>query len=242
MHFDWPEPTEFPALSGDEVHAWAVPLDRGRESSTELEVVLSPSERERADGFALEKPRHAFMASRAALRTLLGRYLDLSPKLVPIVVDQNGKPRLAGGDLHFNLAHSAGLTLIGVTRGCEIGIDVEHVRPVDRVHEIAARNFHPAEQAAIRAATDDELPTVFMQLWTRKEAVLKAVGIGLGFPLDVFETVSPITTGGLVELPALASLPATRCWLRDVDPCRNYSAAVATLERRQPPMGFTYSL
>ena len=247
MQLNWPKPSEVPTLSSDGVHIWAVPLDRVRASATNFDNALSPDERARAAGLALESPRQVFVASRAALRSMLGRYLDLSPNRVPIVTDPGGKPRLAGGDLRFNLAHSGNLTLIAVTRGCEIGVDVEFLRSVDRSHEIAARNFHAAELAAVLAADDNEndnaeLPAVFLRCWTRKEAVLKAVGVGLGYPLDAFETLTQANDGDWVDLPARASDPAVRCWLQDVRPCRDYAAAVATLEPRQPPLGFTYSL
>jgi 4'-phosphopantetheinyl transferase len=169
---------------------------------------------------------------------LLGRYLDLPPSVVPIAIDPNGKPRVADGDLRFNLAHSGDVTLVAVTRGCEIGVDVELLRSIDYAREIAARSFHPAELAAIRAASAAQLPALFMRLWTRKEAVLKAVGAGLGYPLDAFD----VRGDDWVTLPACASLPDTCCWLQDMLPCRDYLAAVATLEFRQPPQGFTYSL
>jgi len=243
MHLHWSEPSEFPTLSADEVHVWAVPLDQPRASSMELERALSPDERVRADDFALDKPRHAFTASRAALRTLLGRYLGLSPNTVPIAIDPHGKLRLAAGDLCFNLAHSAELTLIAVTRGCEVGVDLERVRPVRHAYEIAARNFHPSEQAAIRTADATELPAAFMRIWTRKEAVLKAVGSGLRYPLGAFETLTQATVGSWLHLPGqAASLPAVRCWLQNVHPSDNYLAALATLQRRPLPLGFTYSL
>jgi len=242
MNPNWPEPSAFPTLSGDAVHVWAVPLDRSWASAPELSHVLSPDERARANDFALREPRQVFVASRAALRSLLGRYLHLPPEHVQIVLEPIGKPRLGGGEFHFNLAHSGNLALIAATRGCEIGVDVELVRAVDPAHEIAARNFHPAEQAAIRAEGAAELPAVFMRLWTRKEAVLKAVGAGLGFPLDAFETVTQARDGGWVSLSACSSSPDVRCWLHDIRPCGDCLAAVATLERRQPPLGFTYSL
>jgi hypothetical protein len=61
-------------------------------------------------------------------------------------------------------------------------------------------------------------------------------------PLDEIETLTHENDGGRVTVPARASLPAVRCWLQDVCPCRDYVAAVATLEPRQTPVGFTYSL
>jgi 4'-phosphopantetheinyl transferase len=242
MHPNWPKPSEFPTLSGDAIHVWAVPLDLSWASATELNHLLSPEERARADGFVVDKPRLAFVAGRAALRSLLGCYLDMPPERAPIVLEPNGKPRLVGGDLRFNVAHSGDLAIVAVTRGCEIGVDVEHARSVDHAEEIAVRDFHPAEQTALRAASAAELPAVFMRLWTRKEAVLKAVGAGLGYPLARFSSFANAEGDGWISVPAHASLPDTRCWLQDIRMSADCLAAVATLEFRQPPLGFTYSL
>ncbi len=131
--------------------------------------------------------------------------------------------------------------MIAVTRGCEIGVDVEWLRPVEHVRQIAVRSFHAHEQAAIRAAADAELSDVFLRCWTRKEAVLKAIGVGLGYPLDAFDTFTR-TNPVCLALPATVSLPAAHCWLCDVDPSCDYLAAVATLAAKRLPMGFTYSL
>ncbi len=135
---------------------------------------------------------------------------------------------MASGDLRFNLAHSGELTLIAVTRDCEIGVDVELVRPIERSLEIASRNFHPAELVAIHAASEIDAPEAFLRCWTRKEAVLKAIGTGLGYPLDAFD-VQPRSADTLqIELPADNGYSARSCWLRDEKPSNKYIAAVAT--------------
>ncbi|MEX2093895.1 MAG: 4'-phosphopantetheinyl transferase superfamily protein [Pirellulales bacterium] len=208
----------------------------------ELEAVLVSAERKRANLFVCDEPRRAFVASRAALRSILGRYLCESPGVVSIRYAASGKPRLESGDLCFNLAHSGSLTLIAVTRDGEIGVDVELVRPVDQAHEIAARNFHSAERDALRDADTASLPAAFMRCWTRKEAVLKAIGTGLGYPLSAFDVLTGRHPDQPTELPIFESLPPTRFTLHDLDPCTGYAAAVATLKVRQPPLGFTYSL
>lgn len=238
MQSNWPRPSELPELLPDAVHVWRVPLDLA--GAADVQFVLSPEERVHAARFAIDRPRQVFIASRAALRSLLGRYLGVSPRDVTIVNDSQGKPQLTRGDLCFNLAHSGELALIAVTRGCQIGIDLELLRPVDRSQEIAARNFHPAEIAAILATGAEELPASFLRCWTRKEAVLKAVGVGLGYPLDAFNALAP-NDEGCIHLTAHAALPATQCWLQDVRPQSDYVAAVATLQPRGPAQGFTYS-
>lgn len=241
MQLNWPIPSEFPKLSADEIQLWAVALDPPAVSHEELLDVLSPDERARAEGFVVDKPRDDFVISRFALRHILGHYLNEAPGDLEIVTDENGKPRLVGSNLRFNLAHSGELAVIAVTRDCEIGVDLEMLRDVDRGQEIATRNFHHNELAAICAATANERHFVFMRCWTRKEAVLKTLGVGLGYPLNAFDTLARRESKG-IKVPAAASRPAVRCWLQDADPAGGYLAAVATLESRQPPLGFTYSL
>jgi 4'-phosphopantetheinyl transferase len=241
VQLNWPVPTEFPKLSANEVHLWAVALKPSQISPNDVQDLLSPEEQVRTKSYVVDKPREAFVISRCALRNILGRYLGQSPCDVAIANDSNGKPRLAGDDVHFNLAHSGNLALIAMTRSCEIGVDVERLRSVAHGDEIAARNFHSAELAAISATAEKDRDSVFLRCWTRKEAVLKAIGVGLGYPLDAFDTLTQECLN-CVRIPAVATGPALRCWLYAADPSREYVAAVATLEPKRPPQGFTYSL
>jgi 4'-phosphopantetheinyl transferase len=174
------------------------------------------------------------VVSRAALRSILGGYLGQPPGDVAIVARPNGKPQLHIGELAFNLTHSADLALIAVTRGCEIGVDVEAVRPIERLAELARRNFHPAEIAAVEAAAATDAAKEFMRCWTRKEAVLKALGTGLTTPLAEFDTIASTSDGAILVSEGC-------CYLREITPAANYVAALATLAPRQAAQGFTYS-
>ena len=135
MKFNWPDAPETTVevdLSVDGVYVWAVPLEIEAAEVRSLEARLAADERTRAKQFIREEPRRNFVASRAALRAILGRYLDVAPAEVAIVYDSSGKPRLADAaakpGLYFNLAHSGGLGLVAVTQGCELGVDVEMLR------------------------------------------------------------------------------------------------------------------
>ena len=88
------------------------------------------------------------------------------------------------------------------------------------------------------------LSTAFLRCWTRKEAVLKAIGVGISYPLDAFHVLTAQQGGGGSSCRHMRPLPPTRCWLHDLDPCTGYLAAVAvaTTKPSQPPLGFTYSL
>ncbi len=123
---------------------------------------------------------------------------------------------------------------MAVTYGCEIGVDVEAVRPIERLAELARRNFHPGEIAAVGAADAADASSVFLSCWTRKEAVLKAQGAGLRSPLIEFDTHS-LTSDGEI------TVSGTRTYLQELAPARGYIAAVATLQPRSAALGFTYS-
>ena len=116
METDWPEVGEPASLSTDEAHVWAVSLQR-RGGEDEMLAMLSPEERGRAERFRVDLPRRQFTVARAALRTLLSRYLNIPATEIILTEDANGKPRLArqrgSTPLHFNVAHSDELALVG---------------------------------------------------------------------------------------------------------------------------------
>jgi 4'-phosphopantetheinyl transferase len=241
VELKWPVPTEFPALSGAALHVWSVRWNNVRALWPEMEAALSDDEQARAGRFIRDEPRRLFLATRSALRAILGRYLDLPPADVPILTDASGKPNVPDSDVQFNVAHSGELALVAVARGFAVGVDVELVRPVDEAREIAARNFHPDERAAICAADVAQQDAIFLRYWTRKEAVLKAIGTGLGYPLDAFDVLPDQGRARWVELPAHAAAPLTRCWLEDVDPCPGYLAAVAAVRGPNAVRRFTFA-
>jgi 4'-phosphopantetheinyl transferase len=109
-------------------------------------------------------------------------------------------PLSAPCSLHFNLAHSGELAVVALARGCEIGVDVERLRPLRHLAQLAQRYFTPAEAAAILALDGDARQRAFLAVWTAKEAILKALGRGLSYPLDRF-AVSPSDKRQVVTLP-----------------------------------------
>jgi 4'-phosphopantetheinyl transferase len=228
------------------VHVWAVPLEVEAAKLRLLETRLAPDERLRAGRFLREEPRRNFVASRAALRAILGRYLDIVSADVAIAYGSNGKPCLADpaakSGLKFNLAHSGGLGLVAVAQGCEIGVDVEMLRHVEHWQQTAARYFHPAETEAILAADPEQRNEPFLRCWTRKEAILKALGSGLGHSLDSFAVPVSASLDGWVELPAAANAPPTpsRFWLQSLDPRPGYLAVVAIAHEKREATGFLY--
>lgn len=217
-------------MSAHEGHLVAVPLETAGHRWDELWTLLSPEERQRADQFRFDAPRRSFVIARAALRTLLGRHLDLPPASVLLTVGPNGKPRLGvehnQSDLRFNLAHSASLALIFLTRGCEVGVDVERLRAVRHAQHIAERYFHPAEIEAIHAVSPAARDAAFLRCWTGKEAVLKAIGLGITGSLAAFQ-IPMNHDNAYVEVPTRPDATPARCWLQRIVPADEFLAAVA---------------
>ncbi|HWU72032.1 MAG TPA: 4'-phosphopantetheinyl transferase superfamily protein, partial [Sphingomonas sp.] len=137
-----------------------------------------------------DRDRNRFVARRGQLRELLGRDLGIAPAALRLVEDAHGKPVLLDDpELHFNLSHSNGRALVATARGAAIGCDVEWRNPDLACAKVARRLFAPAEYEALMALPSDQWVAGFFNCWTRKEAYVKALGLGLSYPLDAF-TVS----------------------------------------------------
>lgn len=217
--------------SGALVHVWSADLDDPAFPADALVQLLSPDERGRAARFRFERDRRRFSSSRGLLRVLLGGYLNHAPAAIEFEYGPSGKPKLRTGraepPIQFNLAHANSCVLFGFARGCELGVDVEQLRDLPELGEIADRFFSPSEaERVVNTVTGDRVPA-FFRCWTRKEAFIKALGDGLSRPLDSFavtvESDRPPRIEWALGEPELASL-----WsLHHLEPRTGYVAAVA---------------
>ncbi len=214
-------------LERDAVHVWHAGLSLPPDQLERLRQALSADERERAARFVFAKDRDRFVAARGILRDILGNYLGQPGGALRFEYGPYGKPALAGEPrgLRFNVSHSGDLALVAVTRGQEIGIDVEAVRPERADEQLARRFFSPREVAALLALPEAERGAAFFACWTRKEAYIKARGDGLSIPLDAFD-VSLAPGEACALLRASGDDPA-RWALRALDTGPGYAAALA---------------
>ncbi|WEN15519.1 4'-phosphopantetheinyl transferase superfamily protein [Rhodanobacter sp. AS-Z3] len=141
---------------------------------------------------------------RLPLCSVLASYLGSSEERVELTNGEHGRPALAANhdqSLGFNWSHSGNQALIAVARRLSPGIDLERVRPRPRALALAQRFFSPHEAASLAALTESEQTMAFLELWTAKEAVVKALGRGIAFGLDRFS----VTRGeaGQLELDYL---------------------------------------
>lgn len=145
-------------LGGDDIHLWVFP------------------QHEAGGNTPLDTQRR--------LRETLAAYLAISPDALRIERGAQGKPFLADHALHFNLSHSGRTLLIGVSRTQPLGVDIESSDRARPYRDIAHRYFTADEAAALSALSEERLRRSFLDLWSVKEAVLKAIGRGIAFGLN----------------------------------------------------------
>jgi len=182
-------------------------LDRLQGPAEAAFALLSADEKVRADRLRDPLLRHRFMLARAFLRRALGARLGRDPDGLEFHYSAGGKPLLDG--IHFNLSHTADRLALVISTRHPVGVDIEVLRAVD-ARAIAGVHFAPAEAATL-ARSAEPLPA-FFRLWTRKEAVLKAHGLGI--------------THSLAVLP--------KAWVRDFVPGIGYAGALAWVGDETP--------
>lgn len=191
----WPAVSTVPALSPGDVQVWFLNLDDQLHRLSRLSEFLSVEEQARAERFQFRSDRERFIVGRGTLRELLGQHLRCGPSEVRLWYNPRGKPGIIrtsdGPDIQFNLAHSGPLALLAVTLERAVGVDIERIRPEVECEELARRYFSPRETAALDALPAAQRRGAFFAGWTRKEAYLKAQGLGLAIPLDEFSVSLP---------------------------------------------------
>jgi len=187
-----------PVLSSGAVHLWFAPLAERPERVRELLDHLPPDEAARAAQFRFERDRNEFIVAHAALRTILGSYLNQQPDRIALDCNPYGKPVLARATgLEFNLSHTRGIALVALALNRRIGVDVEFIREDLALDDLADTFFSPAERRALAGHSGADRIHAFYRCWCRKEAYLKARGLGLNLPLDSFDVLSDEASSGL---------------------------------------------
>jgi 4'-phosphopantetheinyl transferase len=213
-----------------EVHVYDIDLSLDEFAVERFSCLLDSGERAQAARFATAALRRGYVASHGNLRLVLGRYLGTGPGEVRFVRGQQGKPSLDsshGSTLRFNLSHSGEKCLIAITEGREVGVDVERIRALDDWREIAERFFAKRETTRLSSLPAALVKTAFFATWSRKEAYIKALGLGLALDLGAFEVeVDPRKEARLLWTLHEPTGPEQWC-MRNIDVGAEYCAAVA---------------
>jgi 4'-phosphopantetheinyl transferase len=150
----------------------------------EVAALLSPGEQRRAEALPAAAAR-AFVAGRSLLRWLLGQWLARDPRPIELVETPDEKPRLAwDAGIGFNVAHGGDHVLVAISRGRNIGVDVEPISSRRAVTAIAEAALGPEALAELHRLPEPRRAARFTCWWVRIEALCKATGTGLTFPVD----------------------------------------------------------
>lgn len=219
-------------LEPETVHTWTFSLGGPDAFVNVCRDLLSSAERQRADRFVFARDCTRYTVAHAVLRHLLSRYCGVSANSLDFKVTSTGKPSLQipgapPPSLCFNLSHSDDRALLGVSAGRELGVDIERIRSDIEALDISRHYFFGSEREAIEAALSDMRDTIFFRYWVAKEAVLKAQGVGLGFPLDRF-CVNFLSGGDAAQIETLDPAVLERDWTVRTLPCESgWTGAVA---------------
>jgi 4'-phosphopantetheinyl transferase len=219
----WPSLPTAPCLEAAVVTVVALPLV----GQADDWLVLDDGERSRAGRLRFEQDRRRFVAAHAGLRRVLALQLATSAEAVVFTRDGNGKPHLRGGGCSFNLSHSADLALIALAPVRAVGIDVEHIDRRSAGDNLVARVLSPDELAIYHQLPESSRALAFLSAWTRKEAALKALGLGLPggperVPVEIRAELPARLLAGPTALPELADLT-----LASLPALDGYAACVA---------------
>ncbi len=196
-----------------------------------LFALLSAGERARAERFRRTEDRQSFTAAHGALRLLLASMLGEKPQSLSFATNAYGKPYLVNRAVEFNMSHSGGIVLIAFARHVAIGVDVEALRPMTERATIVRRYFHPGEAADFARVPPANAEAAFFRCWSRKEAVVKALGLGMSLDLHRYRVAC--LPGVTPEVLALEGEDAPqKTWsLIDLDPGQGHVGAVAARHR-----------
>jgi 4'-phosphopantetheinyl transferase len=208
------------------VHLWRVGLDASPETASSMFDLLSREERERLERFRFPVLKHRFAVARGTLRQIVAQYVGEDPAGLQIGYERFGKPfvQYPLSNLHFNLSHSVDLMVVAVSMEMPLGVDIEREDRELKFWDIAAHYFSKSEQEDLKFLEAEACKRAFFQIWTAKEAVLKASSLGFSVEPSRVEI-------GLTPLRLRAIKGAQECnlpWhLEPLSPRAGYIGALA---------------
>ena len=198
------KPSLFLFEQDKEVHIWWIKLSSLRDYIEQLINLLSMDEKIRLSKFKFSTLQEDFAICRGSLKVLLSKYLQILPKKIVLSYMKQGKPYLPNSHLCFNLSHSGDFALIAITNAQSIGIDIEEIKSIHDVYDVAKLILSEKEYSQWLSLSHLEQKSIFYQTWVKKEALSKGLGEGLNLSFNAFEvnTLSD-TNPSLISFPLL---------------------------------------
>ncbi|WP_395664326.1 4'-phosphopantetheinyl transferase family protein [Methylocella sp.] len=217
------------AIPGPGVKLWLVDVAPDPTVLRAAAAVTSEEELARAERFFRLEDKARFLIARATLRRLLGRRLGRRPSDFDFAATAHGRPYLAHRpELSFNVSHSGSHALVALSDGRPVGVDIEAARDLPDALDLSGLFFHEAEHRAIASRPDaTERLAAFYRVWTAKEAVLKALGLGIAGHLKNFEIALEPSGPRLARIESPLAAALARASVLPVEAPPGYAAALA---------------
>ena len=232
----WCCPSEKFKLKSDEVHIWITSLDRSDNDVKNMFLLLSEDECLRAKGYRFDRDRRRFILRHGVLRMILAGYLDIDPKQVSFCLNSYGKPfverRSGHATLFFNLSKSNEVAVYAFSFNRRVGIDVEFVRPIPDADNIVGRFFSASEFMEFCTLPSEKRQKAFFDMWTCKEAFVKALGHGLLCHLNQFHVLQSHKKAAKLLGVDWNSKEAAHWSLDTFVPVPGYTAAVVAEDKK----------
>ncbi|NKB32183.1 MAG: 4'-phosphopantetheinyl transferase superfamily protein [Pseudomonadales bacterium] len=220
-------------LADTEIHLWHV--DQAEFEGTELEddclSWLTEIETTRYLRYTFDHHRKQFLLGRMLIRNTLSKYATIAPEDWLFTENDYGKPAIDASQqsqpIFFNLSHSGDRLVLALSKQEAIGVDIESSNKPRRVLKIADRYFSPSEVQELLALPDSEQLSRFYDLWTLKEAYIKACGLGLAIPLQQFSYAFPSEYRVLIDFAEERNDDSTQWQVWQIDPGRPFKLALA---------------
>ena len=217
-------------LEDDRIEIWFIEMSPHPGAGREMESALCPREMRRAERFQFPADRNRFIMRRWTLRRLLRQYLGPTAS-IEILQDPRGKPHLpkktGKPSLCFNYSFSGDLTVFAFSWNRDVGVDIERIRPLQEMLSISKNYFTKDEYRLLREQPEELRSSLFFTIWTRKEAVLKALGEGLLKPLDSFAVIGDEDRSGPPDVSLPGDPQAISLSLIDVPAPAGFACALA---------------
>jgi len=240
----WEIASRPPDLLDNEIHIWRINLDALAEKLAGLKSLLSEDEKEKADHYYFEKDAKRYQVARSVLRILLAKYLNAAPDCLEFDQNPYGRPMLRVPQLtdllNFNVSHSSFLAVLAFGRMKEIGVDIEEHRADFVSLEVAKRFFSASETESLVGLGQDEFIQTFFNCWTRKEAYIKAKGMGLSLALDSFAIETSQTAFPKLQFSKHFPADSQKFMFVSFSPWEKFSAALAIKSKEARIRFFDY--
>jgi 4'-phosphopantetheinyl transferase len=210
----------------NQTEVWQIDLAQDVDLAQAM-ALLDHTEVQRAKRFIDSMHTRRFIVAHAALRQILGWRMGCDPAAIEFKLSAHGRPLLPDGGPVFSLSHSGDMALVAVAAEGELGVDIECRRTLQH-RELARRFFSESEADAIDALAGYEREAAFFDCWVRKEAYIKAKGLGLALPLDSFALSVPAQLGQGLLFSHRFPEDVARYQLRLLQAPAGYHAALAS--------------